>query len=325
MLIVKNQQSQSAGLEVLELRKDYCEFLMTNVDVSIANSLRRVMISWVPTIAIDLVEFETNSSVLTDEFIAHRLGLIPIESESLVNQMKTRYEDQSVDGMMELEFSLCSKSKNRESIQYVTSNDLVIDPRYPQVRPINYKPELRGNNNAIIGNDAPIVICKLKYGQEIKLRAYASKGFGKDNAKWSPVANAVFQYKPVIKINETLLEDLTMEQKLLIVRNCPGKTEEEWLQDGGKRKLLHLNKRTGTIEIMESSASYTNPYDCECLNETEELGITGLLEIYPRKDQFIFKVESTGALSAKHIVQAALSNLLLKLKELRLDTENIES
>merc|ERR1711904_609245 len=81
-----------SNIEIRKLSNDYCEFLLTNTEASLANTLRRVMIAWVPTIAIDLVEFDINSSVLNEEFIAHRLGLIPLESKSIVNQMKMRYD-----------------------------------------------------------------------------------------------------------------------------------------------------------------------------------------------------------------------------------------
>lgn len=37
----------------------------------------------VPTIAIELVEVETNTTVLNDEFLAHRLGLIPLVRPSV--------------------------------------------------------------------------------------------------------------------------------------------------------------------------------------------------------------------------------------------------
>lgn len=303
-----------SAIEIRKLKENYCEFILSNSDACISNALRRTMISWVPTIAIELVNFECNTSVLNDEFIAHRLGLIPLISGSFIEKMKTRYENHDHDDILELEFCLDVKCSRNETL-YVTSNDLVLDPRYPEVHPINYSP-LSTNNVTQINDQLPIVLCKLKQGQELKLRAYATKGFGKDHAKWSPVATATFQYVPDIRINEVAMERLTLEEKIDFVRSCPGETEYDWVEKGGKRKLFRLNDITEMIEITDPDLC---AYDGECLQKAEEMGCKGLLSIVPRLDQFLFRLETTGSLCASEIVLNAFETLILKFRSLRID------
>ena len=68
---------------IRHLERDSCEFVLSGTDPSVANALRRVILVEVPTIAVDLVEIENNTTALNDEFIAHRLGLIPLVSEKV--------------------------------------------------------------------------------------------------------------------------------------------------------------------------------------------------------------------------------------------------
>lgn len=56
------------------------EFDMIGVDASIANSFRRILLSEVPTMAIDRVMIYNNTSVIQDEVLAHRIGLIPLKA-----------------------------------------------------------------------------------------------------------------------------------------------------------------------------------------------------------------------------------------------------
>lgn len=52
---------------------------MIGYDVSFANAIRRILLAEVPTMAIEKVELYNNTTVMHDEFLGHRLGLIPIK------------------------------------------------------------------------------------------------------------------------------------------------------------------------------------------------------------------------------------------------------
>ena len=72
--------NRNPKIKITELQSDLACFELSNTDISMANSLRRIMIAEVPTLAIEFVEFEINTSALQDEYLAHRLGLIPLRS-----------------------------------------------------------------------------------------------------------------------------------------------------------------------------------------------------------------------------------------------------
>ncbi|ASI13360.1 DNA-directed RNA polymerase subunit D [Candidatus Mancarchaeum acidiphilum] len=58
------------------------EFTLAGVSNAFANAIRRVAMNGVKSFAIDKVTFYENSSAMFDEYIAHRIGLVPITTPS---------------------------------------------------------------------------------------------------------------------------------------------------------------------------------------------------------------------------------------------------
>ena len=74
-------KAQNFRISLVRLSGDELEFDMVGVDAAIANALRRVLLAEVPTMAIEKVLINNNTSIIQDEVLAHRLGLIPIRAD----------------------------------------------------------------------------------------------------------------------------------------------------------------------------------------------------------------------------------------------------
>jgi DNA-directed RNA polymerase II subunit RPB3 len=168
------------------------DFTLRNVDLAFANSLRRVILAEIPTIAVDLVEVETNNSVLADEFIAHRLGLIPLSSKDTEQLLYSR--DCDCEGYCDncsITLELSARCTGQE-IMKVYARDLVVTSMTPNDsigKPVITDSEGLGP-----------VIAKLRRGQELKMRCIAKKGIAKEHAKWAPTSSVGFEYDPHNKL-----------------------------------------------------------------------------------------------------------------------------
>ena len=156
-------QQKGPQVSIREGNRESVNFVLSNVHLALANSLRRVMIAEVPTVAIDLVEIHENTSVLADEFIAHRLGMIPLESRDVASKLLYS-RDCECDGYCEncsVQLSLRASS-NQQATMSLYAKDLVTNEGVELGRPIINDPEGKG-----------VLICKLKRGQELKLSCIA--------------------------------------------------------------------------------------------------------------------------------------------------------
>ncbi len=163
-------------IKVLSKDQDTLRFVLSGVKPSFANALRRIMISEVPVMAIDDVMILENNSVMYDEILAHRLGLIPITTDLESYNLPEECTCKSELGCSKCRASLSLEIEASDPVEVVYSSHL--KPENPEIRPVSDK----------------IPIVKLATGQRVKLEAFARLGKGRTHAKWQPVSAATYSY-----------------------------------------------------------------------------------------------------------------------------------
>ncbi|KAI5321339.1 PREDICTED: DNA-directed RNA [Prunus dulcis] len=295
-------------VEVIRLTEDEMEFDMIGIDPALANAFRRILISEVPTMAIEKVLIANNTSVIQDEVLAHRLGLIPIKADPRLFEYA---ENNTASEKNTIVFKLhvrCERSgqrlsvKSKELIWLPNGSEFPLESQDSKTgsssKPKTYTsftcsqeslPEFSSNPIAPALGD--ILIARLGPGQEIELEAHAVKGIGKTHSKWSPVTPVWYKMLPEI----VLLEDIEDQQAEKLVAICPVKVFDiEDIGKAGKKRATVARPRACTL--------------CrECIREGK--GWENAISLRRKKDHFIFIIESSGVFPPEVLVTEAVKIL----------------
>jgi DNA-directed RNA polymerase subunit D len=179
-------------IEILNKTDSEARFLIEGVAPGFVNELRRIMLSEIPTMAIEWVDFKKNDSALNDEVVANRLGQIPLTFKegnyNLPEECKCEGK-----GCSQCQVKLTLKKKGPCMVYSgdLKSTDKTVQPFFDKI---------------------PIV--ELFEDQELEFIAIAQLGLGKTHAKWQ---GAVVGYKNKPKITI----ERGCEVKSEYIKSCP--------------------------------------------------------------------------------------------------------
>ena len=274
-------------VDIIGLSNSEGRFILTDVSAAFANGIRRIMISEVPTLAIDEVNIYENTSVLFDEQISLRLGLIPLKvSSSDLDMFVTRENCECEDGCGKCQVSL---TLSVESPTDVPQNQKVASKMV-------YSGDLVSNDEAVepVFSGVPIIKLitrKRKNGisrQKIYLESIARFGYGKDHAKWQAAVACGYKNLPKISLAEEECNKCGA-----CVEVCP-------------REILVLN---GNLTVV-------NEPNCSLCRLCEDACDLKGIKIDVDDKSFVFEFESDGSYSARDLVLKAADTLKEKAEEL---------
>ena len=276
-------------IEIKSKTDEELVFDIKGIDPTIVNTLRRIMIAEVPTMAIETVIINQNTSIIPDEVLAHRLGLIPILADA--NDFIEKKPEEDFNEQNSMKFTLnvkCFTDNNGKIINNnIFSKDLIFVPQGQQEQKF-YNNKNKKYSIGLVHDD--ILINKLTPGMELDLECYCVKGIGRVHAKWSPVCTAY--YRLINKIN--ILEEINGDDAEELKQLCP-------------KGVFVINKK-GNAEV-------GNVRDCtscrECIRQEK---FKNLIELGKVADHYEFHIESVGMYKPESIFFRAIDVLKEKIK-----------
>ena len=145
------------SLQIIDQGKQKISVKLQGLPLQYANALRRICLNGIPIFAVDTVDILENSSILADEGISHRLGLIPLKTE--LSSIQTNNETDKI--VLSLDSGIATESRTVFSSELKSQDDII-------------KP---------VSDNIPIVT--LAPNQRIKFEAHARLGRGTEHAKWN--------------------------------------------------------------------------------------------------------------------------------------------
>ncbi|KAK5172174.1 DNA-directed RNA polymerase core subunit rpc40 [Saxophila tyrrhenica] len=318
-------------------------FSLVGVDASIANAFRRILIAEIPTLAIEEVFMFNNTSIIQDEVLAHRLGLIPLtggekglkwlrsfrkpppkddfaaqaahnddgepstasDFNTVVLGLKVecRWATEALDGRDGKK--LAKEGETDPNVRYVNSNVYARDFKF---MPQGQQETQFAGEDAIKPVNPDILIAKLRPGQKIELQCHCIKGVGMDHAKFSPVATASYRLLPQINITSPILGAEAKKFARCFPKGVIGLEPSDESDPNSEPKAVVKDPMKDTVSR-------------ECLRHDEFKGKVKLGRV---RDHFIFSVESTGQLRSDELFLDSVRLLKAKAERFKKHLSELE-
>lgn len=278
------------NLAILERNDEAIELNVQGISLPFLNAVRRYALAKVPTYAIDEVMVIVNTSSMFDEILAHRLALLPLKTEDVID--KIRFIDPE----------LCEKCSSSEggvdsSICKECFVHMTLEAEAVNEEVVVYSGSIKSEDLSVVPVYDNIPITILAPGQRISLELKARLGRGLEHAKWSPATIAVVRYVANIKIDKKVCN---------LCKKCA---------DVCPRNLL---------EIENNELKITNIYNCILCKQCVKICPHKAIDVGHVDNEYIFRVESSGSLRPETIIREAVHILLNELNEFEKFLSNIK-